>query len=159
MDERPKAALRHVGLALLLCASAGFAGPADAEDQHIFVLSPTVGAALLAQCSRPAPQDVDGFWSPTSEQIAELETLLGPYLKSVPLGRSLLPLERYHRQYVGFVKGGKLFIYGSFYAYAVEARREPTEPIIVCDGGRSFWGIVYSVESKELMELAVNGVA
>jgi len=143
----------------LMAGLAAVVGVAATAERHAFILSPGVGPELLKQCSRPTPENVDGFWIPTTEQITELEALLVPYLKSVPAGRSLRPLEQYHRQYVGFTTRGKRYIYGSFYAFAVDPKREATEPIIVCDGGSSFWGIVFSVESKLLTDLAINGVA
>jgi hypothetical protein len=147
-------------LRLILVASlAGLIGVASAEDRRAFILSPTMGAELLKQCSRSTPEDVDGFWAPTTAQIDELEALLVSYLRSTPSGRSLRPLEQYHRQYVGFIKLGKRYIYGSFYAFPFDSKREATEPIVVCDGGSSFWGVVFSVESKAFTDLSLNGVA
>ncbi len=31
--------------------------------------------------------------------------------------------------------------------------------LIVCDGGNSFWGVLYDVETKEFSLLSFNGIA
>ena len=149
----------HLSLSLTLLTTVGVS---VAEEQRVFVLAPAKGASLLQQCSRTAPQGVDAFWRPSAEDISELETLLEPFLRANPTGRPLLPLQQYHRQYVGFTKGGKRYIYGNFYALPrgfTADQDEAVDPIHVCDGGRHFWGIVFAVDSKSFLELAINGVA
>ena len=149
----------HLALSLTLLTTVGVS---VAEEQRIFVLAPAKGASLLQQCSRSTPQGVDGFWRPSSDDVSELETLLEPFLKTNLSGRPLLPLQQYHRQYVGFTKGGKRYIYGNFYALprGFEADQdEAVEPVQVCDGGRHFWGIVFAIDSKSFLDLAFNGVA
>lgn len=132
-----------------------------AQQRRIFVLTTSKGPALLKQCSRDTPQDVDGFWVPSSEEVAELEARLEPFLKASSSGRRVLPLDQYHRQYIGFTKHGKHYIYGSFYAVpgAFVAKYEASEPVLVCDGGSHLWGVVFSVDSKTFMDLAFNGIA
>src|SRR5262249_39204283 len=132
-----------------------------AQQRRVFVLAPGKGPALLMQCSRDTPEGVDGFWEPSSGEIAELEARLEPFLKASSSGREVLPLDQYHRQYIGFTKHGKHYIYGSFYVVpgAVVANYEATEPVVVCDGGSHFWGIVFCVDSKGFMDLAFNGIA
>jgi len=87
---------------------------------------------------------------------------LEPFLRTNLSGRTLLPLQQYHRQYVGFTKGGKRYIYGNFYALPLgfsAVQDEAVDPILVCDGGRHFWGIVFAIDSKSFLDLAINGVA
>ena len=102
-------------LLLLVPALLG-AADAGAQEQRVFVLPAARGPALLQQCSRDTPREVEGFWTPGATDIAALEALLVPYLTGRRSGRPLLPLEQYHRQYVGFTKGAKHYIYGNFYA-------------------------------------------
>ena len=67
----------------------------------------------------------------------------------------------YRRQYVGFVRNGERFIYGNFYRESsIRAMKfnELTQPMAVCDGGPSFWGIVYRVSTKTFEEPAFNGL-
>jgi hypothetical protein len=149
----------RLALSLALLTSAGVG---VAAEQRVFVLAPAKGAALLQQCSRGTPQGVDGFWMPSSQDVSELEGLLQPFLETNPSARPLLPLEQYHRQYVGFTKGGKRYIYGNFYAQPrvfAAHQNEAADPILVCDGGRAFWGIVFSLDLKAFIDLAINGVA
>jgi hypothetical protein len=142
-------------LALLSVSNASWA-----QQSRAFVLTPSKGPELLKQCSRGTPRGVDGFWMPSSGEIAELEARLEPFLKASSQGREVLPLDQYHRQYIGFTRQDKHYIYGSFYAVpgAFLARYEATEAVLVCDGGSHFWGIVFSVDSKAFMDLAFNGI-
>ena len=143
-------------LLALLCLS----NVSWAQQRRAFVLAPDKGPALLKQCSRDTPQGVDEFWMPSPGEVTELEARLAPFLKAGPSGREVLPLDQYHRQYIGFTKQGKHYIYGSFYTVpgAFVANYEATEPVLVCDGGSHFWGIVFSVDSKTFMDLAFNGI-
>jgi len=134
-----------------------------AQERGVFVLAPTRTATeLLAPCSRLGPQSVDGYWTPSTQEVTEPESLLESFLRTDPTGKSVLPLDQYHRQYIGFMRGGKRFIYGNFYPAPTQITSrydESTQPVLVCDGGRRFWGIVFSVESKTFVDLAFNGVA
>jgi hypothetical protein len=143
---------------LLLLIGLVYATTCGARDRQIFVLTPTAGPNLLGQCSRPEPQNDGGFWAPTSAQIADLESHLRAFLASTPKAATLFDLDRYHRQYLGFLRGGKRFIYGNFYSHYYDPKREATQPVLVCDGGRGFWGIVYSVDSSTFSDFFVNGL-
>ncbi|MGH8225858.1 MAG: hypothetical protein ACRER1_06875 [Gammaproteobacteria bacterium] len=124
-----------------------------------FVLPPYPGAALLLQCSRSTPEGTTDYWKPTYHDIAELEKRLVPFLKSTPSGSAVLPLTKYHRQYVGFVKDGKRYIYGNFYTPSADIKNEASRPVVTCDGGKHFWGVVYSMETKSFSDLQFNGEA
>ena len=139
------------GVGLTLAANFAYA------ESSAFILSPKKGPILLGQCSRSTPQNVESFWTPERSQIAELERLIEPFLRSSPAGMGVLPLAHFHRQYVGFVKDGKHYIYGNF--YRIKHKDEAVEPVVVCDGGSSFWGVVFSVDSKTFQELKFNGEA
>lgn len=128
-------------------------------DKTTFILPPYPGAALLRQCSRSTPEGTTDYWKPTYRNIAELEKRLVPFLESTPSGSAVLPLTNYHRQYVGFVKDGKHYIYGNFYTPSSDVKNEASRPVVTCDGGKHFWGIVYSVEAKSFSDLEFNGEA
>lgn len=153
----------HVHLrSLLLIVLLGGLSVSVARERSVFVLDPAKGGSkLLDQCSRRTPAGVDGFWTPSPQDIAQLESLLPAFLTADASGKSVLPLERYHRQYLGFLKGGKRFIYGNFYRVSTAISSiydESTQPVLVCDGGASFWGVVFAVESKTFLDLAFNGL-
>ncbi|MDR0777517.1 MAG: hypothetical protein LBE81_12920 [Azonexus sp.] len=76
-----------------------------------------------------------------------------------------LPLAEYKRQYIGFIRSGEKFIYGNFYVNrplpsSLAHLREKIDqtPVIICDGGSSSWGVVYSVEGKTFQDMAINGM-
>jgi hypothetical protein len=133
-----------------------------AQERRAFVLAPSKGGAqLLHQCSRQTPQGAEGFWTPSSQNITTLEGLLEKFLTTDASGKSVLPLTQYHRQYAGYIRGGKRYIYGNFYrapTMLTSEYDEATQPVIICDGGRSFWGIVFSVGSGSFVDLAFNSV-
>jgi len=157
--------LRRSLNALLACtvAAAGGALGQSAEMKlpgaGVFILPVNAGQSLLRQCSRETPDNVSQFWNPSFEQIKKLEGLLPKYVRD---GAARKPTVRdgveYHRQYVGIVVRGKRLIYGNFYPASVsDGFDEKSTPVIVCDGGASFWGIVFEPESSVFLDLEVNG--
>jgi hypothetical protein len=143
-------------LTIILC----FLFSCSVSAGELFViLNPSQGTALLRQCSRSAPQHVSSFWSPESSQIQALETALPIFLSSHPTGKRLRPLAEFKRQYVGFIQDGKKYIYGNFYPAGLRGGEIDSTAVVVCDGGPSFWGVVYSMEDGTFQDLAFNGVA
>jgi len=112
---------------------------------------------FLKPCSRGGPGDAASFWVPANAQLDALEGKLITFLASHESDESLPPSNSYHRQYLGFVKDGRHYIYGSFYpGRGAMKQAERDNPLRVCDGGSSFWGVVYDVESGEFSDLRVN---
>ena len=126
-----------------------------AAEPSSYILRADMGARLLRQCSRQAPENVKDFFTPETSQVAELEAALGPYLNSV---RPALQFQRYDRQYVGFIKDGRRYIYGNFFTNDIGTPDPRSGPVIVCDGGEASWGVVYSLDSKTLQDLRINGI-
>lgn len=124
-----------------------------------YFLPPETGAALLNQCSRTTPI-ADDFWVVNQDQVADLEKRLDRFLKSKQSKTKLLPLKKYGRQYIGFTRNGSRYIYGHYYRTdLISLKNQATEPVVVCDGGSAFWGAVYSVKPRALVDLQVNGDA
>ncbi len=115
---------------------------------------------LFRQCSRDAPSVKGALWIPTRIQIQELEHALKQHLENEQKkGALALHLgARYRGQYAGFTRNGVRFIYGSFSAEdALRDQKLNGEPVVWCDGGSQFWGIVYNTRTKAFSELQVNG--
>jgi hypothetical protein len=54
--------------------------------------------------------------------------------------RRSIELQQYGRQYVGFVKDGKQYIYGNFFKGERESIHAASVPVVICDGGETFLG-------------------
>ncbi|MDR1969007.1 MAG: hypothetical protein LBQ32_10010 [Burkholderiaceae bacterium] len=144
-------------LSIVLCLF--FSCSVAAAEPLFIILKPSQGPALLKQCSRQVPQHVSGFWSPELSQIQELEAALPAFLSSQAASKQLRPLTEFKRQYVGFIQNGKKYIYGNFYSFDLLKEGLSSTAVVVCDGGASFWGVVYSGEDSTFQDLSFNGVA
>src|SRR5689334_4386832 len=103
------------------CAQPAPRPASDAVQEHVArlwsadtrtVLEGEQALALAHHCSRVSPGLVDSVWTPTSAQLDALEDelilLLSRQLEAA--GQSPSPGD-YHRQYAGFVIGGRQVIY------------------------------------------------
>jgi hypothetical protein len=155
---------RCIGMLLVWAVAAASASVAQPAQMGlpvggVFILPTSAGQSLLRQCSRSSPANVSHFWNPSLEQIRRLERALPGYVRSSE-GRKpvIASTVEYHRQYVGIVVNGKHLIYGNFYPTSVsDTFDEKSTPVVVCDGGASFWGIVFEPESSMFIDLQVNG--
>jgi predicted secreted protein len=114
-------------------------------------------ARMLHQCSRPAPETGEANWTPRAADIIALETALPAALKAEQRSRdwSAFPQD-FMRQYVGIVRKGRRYVYGNF-APRHGGGPATDKPIIVCDGGASFFGAEYDVGARKISHLAFNG--
>ena len=126
-----------------------------------FILPSSTAHEIFEQCSRSAPNAKSEIWTPSEEDIQELESLLPKYLEGRNKPHSETPPQgEYHRQYVGFIQNGERYIYGNFYqAESWTAGSESSHAVRVCDGGPSFWGIVFQVRTKTFQDIHFNGRA
>jgi hypothetical protein len=117
------------------------------------------------QCSREAPETNGMYWLPTATDIENLERRLLLTLdlrnKNGQLGPSAS--QKFRRQYIGFTRNGKRLIYANF-SRIDESEPWPKwpvleRPVVMCDGGASFWGIVYDPKTGRFEEPQFNGVA
>ncbi|MGE5626333.1 MAG: hypothetical protein ACM3ZT_12385 [Bacillota bacterium] len=130
------------------------------RTRSVYIFPAQDGAQLLKQCSREVPQNVSDYWTPTDQQVASLQSALDDYLRrhSADRGNVLsYPLDTYHGQYAGIVSGGKRLIYGNFYIHQADWLHEDTQPVNVCDGGRSFFGVVFDPDANQILDVAFNG--
>ena len=146
--------------------------PLDSKDGVVF---PELKARdLIPQCSRGAPGPVEGTWSPSSSQIAELEARLPESLDGVLAKRGEYQdrSRDFLRQYAGFIIHGRRIIYVNAFPrflLAVEknssAERHRPQPDWrstvegVCDGGPAFFGVEYDPDTKAFSHFEFNGLA
>ena len=140
--------------------------PSASRGENIVLVDPAQGAALLAQCSRPAPISDGAFFTPTPAQITALETRLAAVLSEErtnyveddnPAGAFDWPLapSSYVRQYVGYEAGGRRMIYGNF--VPGNSASGSNGPMVVCDGGPQFFGAEFDIAAGEVVRVAFNG--
>lgn len=130
---------------LLLLSTTALAGKGDLP-QGAFLMMPYQGPDLTHQCSAGSYQ-ADKYWIPDTQPIIILEARLTTYLKRHPmktsLGAPLLPLSKWHRQYIGFTRFGRKYIFGVFYPPTnPDGSSDDGTPFNECDAGRS-WDVVY----------------
>lgn len=145
----------------------------------IWVLSPYVflpsGATTISwfyasdtfrQCSRDVPKEHGDYWVPTAEQIFDLEMQMVAVMSERERAGLKIPYpgQRFNGQYIGFTSKGVRYIYGNFIPSYESAQLRWTadwspfeKPIIVCDGGRHFWGIVFNAQTGKIDQPIFNG--
>jgi hypothetical protein len=135
------------------------------------VLSTSAAKGVLHQCSRQTPQNVLGTWTPTKQDVRELEIRLPTALalEAQKHGTSYMPEMTFQRQYAGFLVGKRRIVYvNGFPRSAGDPARDGTtaarnfdwhrEPVVVCDGGPAFFGVEYDPEKKTFAHFEFNGL-
>jgi hypothetical protein len=154
--------VRLVGLHICLYAQNQF------KPKYFTVLDTSKGTRLLKQCSRASPDSVTGFWVVTPKDINLLEVnfrkiLLLKAKQCCLINGNLGTLKQICYQYIGVIIKNKKYIYIN--AFAVDQdeldsylKRWKNDPIIICDGGTSEWGVLFDLKQKSFCQLAFNGV-
>ena len=109
-------------------------------------------AKTFEQCSRGAPMPTGPPWLPSSSEIAAFEQVLLTYIETLGDTYFIDPrwsVSAYRGQYVGFGEGNAKYIYGSYTNADPTAFFASGEPIVLCDGGPSSWGILYNIENGQ----------
>ena len=145
------------GVLISSCAPAPQAS--ELVPSYITVLPVKAGAEVLNQCSRSTIQNPDSFWVPTSDEVNAIEQELPQYLSRSGGRQPSSPLDEYFRQYIGVVAQKQRLVYINFFRRSDSDESWQTEPVIVCDGGDSYWGIVYNVDQKTFERPEFNGEA
>lgn len=113
---------------------------------------------VINTCTRNAPALVDGYWTPTSNDVAIAEELFGAFLaESAPCYAKVTPANSkfYRRQYAGFLRGNRRFIYVNlFHQRQIELVSDWIfEPVSMCDGGLDYFGVEFDVTSGRFQHL------
>lgn len=125
------------------------AAPDLLAKDGIFPLTISAGKALFQQCSRNTPTPTNKVWQPSAAQIQEIEKRLPPFIAERRAKHLSAPPEGigYLRQYFGYSRGGKKYIYANLFpAYAIEDHPSTGALVVICDGGPAYWGVVYDLE-------------
>ncbi len=166
-----------IGLAMMLiaCTPTGATSSEDgaqtvpaALPPHAVVLPAEAVQPMLRQCSRATPSPGESAWQPEAMDIVGFEAALPAALaerrRTAETPDWANDRNGWRRQYVGYVRDGRRFIYGNFYPRGVSDgepgnERWHREPIVICDGGPAFFGAEYDVEAGRITHLDFNGSA
>ena len=139
----------------------------DALPDGAAVLPETAIPMMLSQCSRGVPEAGEEGWLPAPQDIRRLEAALPDALaEQRPLARraDLTSLfQDWMRQYVGIVRDGRRYIYGNYWRgrgilHGLNVNWR-TVPLVVCDGGPTYFGVEYDVEAGRFTHFGFNGEA
>jgi len=149
----------------ILAMPASALPPLDPKDGAVF---PEAKARdLLHQCSRGVPGPVEGTWTPSAAQIAQLEARLPEALDNALAKRGEHPSRsrEFWRQYGGFIVGGHKIIYVNAFPPLIiehEKRRPQPEWHVqvegVCDGGPDFFGVEFDPAINKFSHFEFNGL-
>ena len=134
------------------------------------IISLEKGNNLLNQCSRSIPENIDGFFDLSENEVNEIQNNFkkiyklkssGCCIKKVKIG----DLNQFAFLFIGVIIKGEKFIYiNAFYwdekgnIIDINSDVWKTKPIIVCDGGTYYWGVLFDLKRKKFSQLSFNGV-
>jgi len=101
------------------------------------------------------------FWTPTFDQIRELELLLLKYLEAHPPidDQPVMNFNEYGRQYMGVTKNHRRLIYLNAFCDPSSFDERWKELIRVKDGGSCFFQVYFDPVKREFIDLQYNGQA
>lgn len=136
------------------------------DSATVTILDTLHGRDVVSQCSRPSPGPVTSYWVPTPAQVAEADAAVLRALAAVVMDTTGAQVDtgvrRYHRQYVGLVRGGDRLLYvNGIASEAIAALRDTavwrTFGQVACDGGSAFFGAEYDPATRRVSALHFNG--
>ncbi|POY37352.1 hypothetical protein C3K47_06200 [Solitalea longa] len=139
------------------------------KPKHSTILDASKGPKLMEQCSRAVPKDISNFWTLSEKDIDLLQRNLKKVLTinsktCCSTGSRVSNLKDFAFQYVGVEIKNNRYIYLNAFSFDKEEdlttfyKNWKSEPLIFCDGGKSFWGALFDPTELGFSELAINGV-
>ena len=118
------------------------------------ILPQYAGKRLLKPCTRRAPDSPGAPWRPGPTDVERFEAaiprLVAAHKECFTKDKSE-DLKHYVRQYTGFSRDGRRFIYANF-LHSTARKRDFGDawlwsPAAYCDGGHEFFGIEFDLDS------------
>ncbi|PLX09865.1 MAG: hypothetical protein C0596_00865 [Marinilabiliales bacterium] len=113
-------------------------------------------ASLLDQCSRYNPP-FESTFLPKRKEVKSCFYKMSKersYIES----RLRYPIEDYQAQITGFINDGKSYLYFNCMKKGfMSFRFFMKKPLVVCDGGQNFWGLVYCIDTHTIEGISFNG--
>ncbi len=150
-------------LCLLSCAALSGAQDYSVKPAFSVIMDSSKGPLMIRQCSREHPTNVTGFWNISPEQIKVLEKnykkLLAVRIHDGFGNTRVYNLSKYVYQYMGLTIDGEKYIYinasGGFIGGDKNNWKE--NPVVVCDGGAGYWGVLFNLNKLKFSQLAFDG--
>ena len=119
------------------------------------IFSGSVASKFAKQCSRA---DVVGNWvsAPSQAEIKALEAALPLWMETDALLEWEKSFDAYHYQYGALKRDGQRLIYVNAAPVSYYSDWE-REPVMVCDGGPSFWSVEWNPETGKFQNDSFNG--
>jgi hypothetical protein len=163
--------VKKIILSLLITATIHFVAKAQSLEFHpalSVVMDSVYGKEVLHQCSRNTPQNISKFWIPDSTDISLLENNFNKVYTLYCQKCEKQDLNTDAFQYVGIIIDHEKYIYvnafhgnitdSATYEQKVSAKKALAKyPIVICDGGPQFWGVLFNIKTKEFSDLQFNG--
>jgi hypothetical protein len=143
-------------LSALVCGDLAPAAGRSTAGSSAIVLKIEAFKSGFRNCSRETPEGTTGFWQVRQSDADKTDVALMLHLERTGLAKTLrgAPVS-YGRQYLGYNRGKRRFIYVNAFARAPGDLRSVY--VRGCDGGNLFWGIEYDVQSESFGRLEING--
>ena len=136
--------------------------------KYITILDTSQVKKTLEQCSRGKTRKVNNSWVIRQKDKIILENNFQKIYKikatdCCQINMKVDSLNKYAFQLIGIIRNGKKYIYiNAFEVASSEDLKEEydywlTVPVVVCDGGESFWGVFFDINKKAFEHLAFNG--
>ena len=148
---------QKIAIALVVLA---FGWAADAAGRSTAAVALKIDAFKMGfrNCSRPTPRGITSFWQVNQSDVARIDEALILYLEKTGLANRLrVPPSAYGRQYLGYDRGERRFVYvNAFLRSSGDARSTYQR---WCDGGNQFWGIEYDMKQKAFADFEIDGTS
>ena len=131
------------------------------KPENSIIYDSTNGEKIIAQCSRDIPKNISHYWNITQFDIKRLENnfkrvLLLRSKFCCNIGYKVKHLKKYGFQYTGVIIDQKKYIYLNAFT-SNDNPNWDNRPIVVCDGGMAYWGVLFNIEDLSFSELSFNG--
>jgi hypothetical protein len=164
--------MRPIALTLamvMLTAKLGVAKDNLFKPSHWTILHESKGPELLHQCSRSVPINVTDYWTLDNREVDILEKTFQKVRSIVATeccitGGQVTTLDKFGFQYLGVVIDGKRYIYINAFNIGNPENLDSlyknwkTSPIVMCDGGDFYWGVLFDIEKRKFSHLSINGI-
>ncbi len=144
------------------------APPTPAVDANQLLVTDTFEGVIFAAASAERAgletlvyETIDGYWTPSRDDVLAFEQRLGHYLQQAApqtYPGPLRDLSTYRRQYVGILVEGQRVVFANFFCNADDTDWK-REIVAVLDGGSCYFEVKYNVHMGTFYDLSIHGEA